>query len=420
MSEYSEIRRIYKKIEDHIPTMIYEPMYPGKKASVAVVLMHSDGDYFEFWPAKALAERGYRVFAAHFEDPSIPLDQKLVQLGKVTAFAKSWNGVEKMLVLGHSGGATLMSAYQAVAENGAQVFQGKEKIIPLDDIGELIPADGVMFLDSNFGNGAMSLLSLDPSVLNEKDGVTRDASLNLFNPANGYSTKEEECHFTDEFIRKYLAAQGARMNRLIDYCQERVKLIDAGRGLYKDDEPLLVPGGNQYAPMNKLFPQVTKFLSHTKGEWPLIHKDGSVTVRVVPCEREFRAGFDTTGEYGFGALKSTVKTFLKSSAVRAKENFGYDETHLFGVDWDSSYCTTTGNAAHISAPMLAMGMTGSYEYIAAEGIYERAVKCADKSLAFVEGASHNFVPNEETGDWGDTVKTCFDYVDQWIGPRFVQ
>lgn len=92
------------------------------------------------------------------------------------------------------------------------------------------------------------------------------------------------------------------------------------------------------------------------------------------------------------------------------------------MDWDSSYCTGPGNAKYISVPMLLMGMTGSYEYIAAEQIYERAVAAGDKTLVFVEGAGHNFTPEGEAekypGEFGDTAARCFDFVDEWLTERF--
>jgi hypothetical protein len=68
--------------------------------------------------------------------------------------------------------------------------------------------------------------------------------------------------------------------------------------------------------------------------------------------------------------------------------------------------------------MLIMGMSGGYEFLAAEVIYEKAQKTTDKTIAFVEGATHNFVPEEATeqfpGQYGDTVGNCFDFVAKWI------
>ncbi|MDO4284392.1 MAG: alpha/beta hydrolase [Eubacteriales bacterium] len=425
MEKYCEIRRTYNKLGELpaiVPCMLYEPLHPGDRSRIGVVLMHSDDDYIEFLPAIELAKRGYRVAAAHVSKSSNPLDRKMQEVGMVADFLRSCPGVDKVLLLGHSGGATLMSAYQSAAENGNAVFQNPERIIALDDIGALTPADGVMLLDSNFGNGVMSLVSLDPAIVDEETGMKRDPSLNLFNPANGYH--EEGCSYSGEFISRFLRAQAERMNRLIDYCQERVEIINHNAGQFMDDEPLVIPGGTQFAPNNKLFPQMTGFFSRTKEEWNLLHQDGSVTREIVPCRRIFRPGADSAGEYGFGALTTTVKTFLKSSAVRVNPDlYAYDASELHGIEWGSSYCVTVGNVEGISAPMLMMGMTGSYEYIAAEHIYRHAGRTSDKTLAFVEGAGHNFTPATEAerypGEFGDTAKVCFDYVSQWIASRFL-
>ena len=92
---------------------------------------------------------------------------------------------------------------------------------------------------------------------------------------------------------------------------------------------------------------------------------------------------------------------------------------MFGVDWLSSYSCTPGNMMGVSAPTLLMGMTGGYEFLAAEIIHENTPKITDKTIAFVEGASHGFFPARECeqypGQFGDTVKSMFDYVDRWLG-----
>lgn len=426
MAEYCEIRRTYIKLGDFpagiVPCMLYEPLHPGEKSKIGIVLMHSDDDYIEFTPAMALAERGYRVAASHVSKTSSPLDIKITEVAQIVRYLKNYPGVEKVLLLGHSGGATLMSAYQSVAENGANIFQGAERIISIDDIGEIPAADGIMLLDSNFGNGVMSLVSLDPAIIDESTGMKRNPEIDLFNPANGYDSSK--CHFSDEFVKKFFKAQAERMNRLIDFCQNRVELIEKGEGRFADDEPIVIPGGTQFGPNNKLFPQMTEYFSHTRDEQELIHKDGSVTKQIVPCLRKMRPGINAAILYEFGALNTTVKTFLKNSAVRVDpEKYGYDETTIYGIDWNSSYCVTVGNVEEISAPMLLMGMTGSYEYIASEHIYRHAVKSADKTLVFVEGAGHNFdvAPEAENypGELGDTAKSCFDYVSKWIAARFI-
>jgi hypothetical protein len=402
-----------------IQGMLFEPVEPGEKSQIAVVVMHSDGGHIAPSAAAELAKRGYRALGAAVSDRDNPLDEKLLDVKACSDFLRQIPGVRKVITLGHSGGATLMSAYQSAAENGVQVFQGPEKLIKCSDLGELPPADGVMLLDSNYGNGVMTLVSLDPAVTSEDNGKKLDPQLDLFNPANGYDPKGST--YSDEFIRKYQQAQGERNNRLIDAALERLHALESGKGKYADDEPFIVPGGTQNAFNNKLFPQDIRLLSRTRKAWPLLHADGSLTIQIIPCVRRAKNDKSFTGLYRVGAIKSTVRTYLNSSAVRTTADFGYNEDSMYGVDWLSSYSCTPGNMLGVSAPTLLMGMTGGYEFLAAEIIHENTPKIADKTIAFVEGASHGFFPAKDAeaypGQFGDTVKSMFEYVDKWLGQK---
>ncbi|OCX66270.1 hypothetical protein BFP70_06095 [Thioclava sp. SK-1] len=90
-------------------------------------------------------------------------------------------------------------------------------------------------------------------------------------------------------------------------------------------------------------------------------------------------------------MKSIVKRYLGAFAVRVDDDCAYGENFIFGVDWHSSVTTPIGNAEGITVPMLARGMTAGWEYIAAEMIYDHAAS-TDKSIAFVEGATHVHTP----------------------------
>jgi hypothetical protein len=65
-------------------------------------------------------------------------------------------------------------------------------------------------------------------------------------------------------------------------------------------------------------------------------------------------------------------------------------------------------------------MTGNWEYLAAETIYEHAAT-TDKTIAFVEGVSHVYTPCRECErtpvQFGDTVKTLYNYVDRWLSQK---
>jgi len=383
--------------------------------------MHSDENYLSFPTGEELAERGYYVLCANTickEGIIFSLNEKLQCVKAAILYLKQYPGIEKVILMGHSGGATLMSAYQAIAENAPTVFQTKDMIFPYPYNESLVPADGLLLLDSNWGNSVMQLFSLDPAVKNEENGREIEPALDLYRSQNGFH--EEGSAYSREFIRKFQEMQGKRNNRILEYALERLKVIEDGNGKYLDDEPLIIPGSAQSFFNNKLFPQDIHLMSHTKMKHPLIHKDGSITNEIVYSVRKPENPNSFTQLFWEGARFLSVKTYLSSFAIRTMEDYGYDEDHVWGVDWMSTYSAPPGNVAYIKVPTLVMGMTGGWEYLASETIYDMSAS-EDKQIAFIDGASHKFEPAKayETypGQFGDTMKLLHDYVDQWIDKK---
>jgi hypothetical protein len=356
-------------------------------------------------------------------DKAESLDQKILDLKCVAERLRGLSGVSKLVLMGHSGGGTLMTAYQAIAEKGAEVFRGPEKLIRAPESLDGIPsADGLMLLDSNFGIAAMSLFSLDPAVTSEGSGLNLDPALDLFNPANGFNI--EGSTYSRAFIQKFQKAQGERNRRLIRQALERLKIIESGKGRFSDDEPFIIPGAEQGFLNNKLYAQDIRLMSHTRKTWPLLKADGSVSTEVIRSVRKPENPKPLTGSYRDGTLVTTVCKYLNSYAVWTHDGYGYNEDSVYGIDWSSSYNCTLGNILCVSVPLLVMGMTGNWEYLASETIYENAAS-DDKTLVFMEGASHMFTPAVKCerfpGEFGDTEKRIFDYADMWLSQdgRFI-
>lgn len=421
--DYQDFEYSYALLNEEVNSVLYQPVTPGEKSRIGVLVMHSNENYLTFSAGSELAKRGYRVLCANVSDPNSTQDAKILDAKLAFDYLSGIDGVEKVVLLGHSGGATLMTSYQAIAENGVQIFQGDEKIIKAsDDLVGLTAAAGVMLLDSNWGNGAMSLFSLDPAVVNETNGQELDQDLNLFNPDNGFMVGGST--YSDEFVQRFFAGQKARSDRLIQAALDRLAAIEAGEGNYTDDEPFVVPGMDQWRMNNKLYPQDIRFMAHTRGEWTLLHGDGSVSTQVINSLRAPTNDTSLTGSLSDGAQVATVREFLVSYAVRTTEEYGYSADTIYGIDWSSSYNCPPGNIQYVSAPLLTMGMTAGWEYLAAETIYENAAG-SDKTIAFVEGANHMFETEtaleEYPGQFGDTVTTLYDYVDGWLSQdgRFI-
>ena len=409
----------FLRLTRRVPGILY---VPETKEKTAVLVMHSDEDYLDFDTGPELAKRGFVTLCANVmvkEGLFFDQSDKMQAVKAAVQYLRNLDGVEKIVLMGHSGGATLMTAYQAIAENGVSVFQGPEKIYPHPDCGELPPADGVMLLDANWGNAAMQLFSLDPAVIDETSGRKLDPALNLFLPENGFDPKGSR--YSQDFICRFQKAQSARNNRLLKFARERMAAIQRGEGLYLDDEPMTIPGANQGFMNNKLYAQDVRLMAHTKKEHPLVHPDGSVTVQIVPSLRGPENPHCLTGSLQEGGRMMTVKNYLSSYAVRTEPDFGYDESRVWGIDWDSSYNCPPGNVKHIHVPLLVMGMTAGWEFLASETIYEMAAS-ENKHIAFVEGATHKFHTAKHCeaypGQYGDTMKTLHDYVAQWLHSTF--
>lgn len=415
--EVKIIKTTFIEIARRTPGVLYEPTERHPKQRIAILVMHSDEDYLAFPTGPEMAERGYTALCANVmskEGMMFSLADKMKSVAAAVKYLRSLPSVEKIVLMGHSGGGTLMSAYQAIAENGPAVFQGNEMILPYPGNERLPPADGMLLLDANWGNAVMQLFSLDPAVESENSGMMIHAWLDLFDPANGFSPAGSV--YPPEFIRRFQTSQSERNNGLIDDALNRYRLIQNGQGNYSDDEPLIIPGAAQGFTNNKLYAQDPRLMSHTRNPHLLLHPDGTRTTEMVRSLRGPENPESFTHSFWAGARFLSVKTYLNSYAIRTAKEYGYDEDHVWGIDWDSSYSSTPGNMVHVKVPTLVMGMTAGWEFLASETIFQMAGS-EDKSIAFVEGATHRFSPAKD--QFGDTGKTLHDYVDEWLAVRYV-
>lgn len=409
-----------------VPGVLYEPAEPGPKASIAILAMHPDGDYLrpgETNTCMQLAMRGYRALCANASSSKQGLigdmDQEKATLNVKAGveYLRKQPWLRKLVLFGHSGGGAMMAAYQNIAENGVKACDGPEKLLPCSDaLAGLPAADGVMLIDASMGMPGSNLLSIDPAVVEDDDGMHLNPALDMYNPANGFNSRGST--YSPAFMKRFFAGQRDRMNALIAKAKARLALIRSGNGRFQDDEPFIVAGA--VPAENKLNEQDVRLLSRTHDAWPLLHANGSVTTEVIHTVRVPRSESTPTVREN-RALVTTVKDFLRTFSIRALPDYGVDEFGVHGVDFSSSWGATYNNVGGITKPLLQMGFTGSYEYSFAEGARARA-KAADRTLAYVEGPVHGFRPCTEcavahgfpANHYGDTVKTLYDFIDSWL------
>ncbi|MBQ3864348.1 MAG: hypothetical protein II781_00690, partial [Clostridia bacterium] len=191
--------------------VIWRPEKETKYSKVAVIAMHA-GRYTNFTPMKAMAERGF--IAAGVAAKGRGVASLMHAMNLAIQEVKKHTKAEKVVLMAHSQGGCVLSLYQYIAENGTKRFtKFTDRLVPFPEIEPLVPADGLMMLDGNYG--IMSMMALDPGVRVMDGSYERIPELDLFNPDNGY--KPGESCYSDDFIRAYQKAQLKLYRDLLAY-----------------------------------------------------------------------------------------------------------------------------------------------------------------------------------------------------------
>jgi hypothetical protein len=380
-------------------------------AHVAMVFSHPNRDNFGEKPGWFMAKRGYPVLLVNYrgedgvDDP--PPEDYLPGISAGIDYLKGRDGIDKVVLLTHSGGGHLGALYQNVAENGPGACSGPEKIVPCDveDIEGLTPADGVVFLDTTLG-AAHLMTAVDPAV--QPDG-SRDPALDMFTAANGY-VPDEGATYAPEFVTAFYAAQAARNDAVIDAALERLGKIEAGEGAWKNDEPFVVRGmGVRAAGARPYQPDLT-YQAHTKAPHLLLKEGGTEETVIHSVRPPMARHLRDLDVFGSMSYYGTVRNFLAGAAIRATPDYAVTADDVVGIDWASAYDSTPSNAEGIHVPTLVLTMSCHYLVVPGEIVYDH-LAATDKTYASVEGAVHGFEPCKP--EYGDTASRTFDFVDAW-------
>jgi hypothetical protein len=402
----------YVRIGNQAEGLLYEPT--GATKRIALVFSHPDRNTFNQALGREMSARGYPVMMVNYrgdaDSPEANPEEYLPSISGGIAFMRTLPGIQRVVLVGHSGGGHLASLYDNVAEHGPSACQGAEKIYPCpsEGLANLAKPDGVIMMDSTLGS-FHQMSAVDPAV----EGGKRNASLDMFTAANGYDADAKKATYSAAFAKRFYAAQAARNTRIVADAVARLHAIEQGKSDYSDDEPLVIRGMGVRASGARLYQPDPAFAAHTKRPHMLLKADGTNAEVVVTSVRPPQG--DRVGK----ALHSlelmtqdtTVKRFLAASAIRTSADYAITADDIVGVDWRSSYNSTPANAEGISVPALVLTMSCHYLVVPGEIIFDHLAS-KDKSYASVEGATHGFSPCRP--EYGDTTKRTFDFVDSWL------
>jgi hypothetical protein len=194
----------------------------GRKPKVAMIATHYQIDFSEHYLADYMATRGvgFLGWNTRFRgfESSFLLDHALVDIGVGVRWLREVQGVETVVLLGNSGGGSLMAAYQAQSVDPH--VTPLEGMRPAAGLSDLLPADGFVASAAHPGRPDVLTAWMDGSVVDECDPIASDPALDLFDEANGPP-------FSAGFVERYRAAQVARNHAITDWAEDELKRIRA-------------------------------------------------------------------------------------------------------------------------------------------------------------------------------------------------
>jgi acetyl esterase/lipase len=308
----------------------------GTRPATTFIATHYNVDFAEHYLASYLAERGFgflgwntrfRGSEAHFL-----LDHALAEIGVGVRWLREQAGAERIVLLGNSGGGSLMAAYQSQAvEPNVLPVTGMRPVPAIDC---LPPGDMFVALAAHSGRPEVLTNWLDPSVTDESDPLSVDPALDPYDPQNGPP-------FSAEFQARYREAQQARNERITDWVLGQLEALSATRARDR-----LFTVSRSWADLRMIDPGIEP--SDRRPNWCYLGD---------PLKANY-------GVFGVGTV-STLRSWLSMWSLR------------------TSQCIAAPHLARITLPSLVLHATADacvYDSDA-QALYD-ALAAPDKRLAF--------------------------------------
>lgn len=188
--------------------------------TIGVVIMHPRVDFTHHYAVPRLVDAGFAVLAANSRHVGSELmaehEEMVLDLDACVRHLKEKRGVEKVVLLGSSGGGSLAAFYQAEAGKAAgdRLPRSPGGAPTRFDTAALPRADAMVYLTAHLGQGKILLGAIDPSVVDETDPLSTNPDLDMYDARNGFVEPPEWSSYAADFLERYRAAQVERVSRI--------------------------------------------------------------------------------------------------------------------------------------------------------------------------------------------------------------
>jgi pimeloyl-ACP methyl ester carboxylesterase len=198
----------------------------GKRPHTAFIATHYNVDFSEHYLGEFMAQRGFGFLGWNTRfrgnEAFFLLEHALIDIGVGVRWLKEQAGVQRVVIVGNSGGGSLMGAYQSQAVAPSIKPTPGLRLPPA--VLELQAADLYVSLCAHAGRPEVLTAWMDPSVVDERDPTLTDPELDMYDPNNGPP-------YDAAFVARYRAAQEARNHRITDWVFTELDRLKA-RGMF--------------------------------------------------------------------------------------------------------------------------------------------------------------------------------------------
>lgn len=192
-----------------------------RRPRTGFIAVHYNLDFADHYLGGLLAARGFGFLGWNTRfcgaEHLFLLDRAVIDIGHGVRWLRE-QGAETVVLVGNSGGGSLMAAY--LAQSRRPVIRPARNTTLADGIDALPGADLYLSIAAHPGRPEVLTNWLDPSVTDERDPTATDSPLNMYDPANGPP-------YAKDFVMRYRAAQRARNDRISAWCRDELDRLRA-------------------------------------------------------------------------------------------------------------------------------------------------------------------------------------------------